>query len=128
MARDEQWRGVYNELEQFLRGNQHSDAHSKVLECFLNCRNPDALKATQVKEGPMNLAMSTIADSPVSPLIPPPLKRMRGEDLSGNVSGRINLLDVWKSKTDKAKCIIPATLKLYPNRTTDEKPRDKAIN
>ncbi|RZF33651.1 hypothetical protein LSTR_LSTR007029 [Laodelphax striatellus] len=39
--REEQYRIMWNELETYLRSHLHSDQHSRVLHCLLECRNKD---------------------------------------------------------------------------------------
>lgn len=39
MKREDQYRAVWTELEQYLQLHLHSPAHEKVLECFMECHN-----------------------------------------------------------------------------------------
>ncbi|XP_039289924.1 integrator complex subunit 13 [Nilaparvata lugens] len=47
--RDEQYHKMWNELETYLRSHLHSDQHSRVLHCLLECRNKEIDDKTNVE-------------------------------------------------------------------------------
>jgi len=116
--RDEQWRSVYNEVENFLRANLHSEAHQKVLECFMESRQNDSKSFTKLdKEKGNDIADSksmktVIADSPASPT--PMTSVIQGGSDDMDTSSQPNLLALWRLKTEKKDLrALPPTFKLY---------------
>lgn len=39
--REEQYKQMWSELETFVRAHCHTDQHTRVLHCLLECRNKD---------------------------------------------------------------------------------------
>lgn len=121
MKREDQYRAVWTELEQYLQLHLHSAAHEKVLECFMECHNKiatpeyksddkvdidQALKEldeynymTEREKAEFNQSTGTkhtpadltIPDSKRRRTAPPPLAPM------GRSSG-VNLLTLWENK------------------------------
>ncbi|KAK8735783.1 hypothetical protein OTU49_005315 [Cherax quadricarinatus] len=121
MKREDQYRVVWTELEQYLQLHLHSADHEKVLECFMECHNKvetpeykgddkvdidQALKElddynymTEREKADFNLSSGTkhtpaelpIPDSKRRRTAPPPLAPM------GRSSG-VSLLTLWENK------------------------------
>ena len=105
--REEQYRAMWTELEQFLRSHLHSENHEKVLQCLLECHNKAPSESQDFNNDDKVDIDQALKELDSFNYMTEREKNEYNQGKTSNISNKHLLIDSNSSETKKRKTIPP---------------------